>query len=163
MENTQELYSPRDIARLKRKNNIEKVVVWLIAAAVLAVCVLLCVNTTTANAVRMEYSTIAVFTVAGWVDLYLLRFAVAYGRHEIQHAEMLRAGEREELRGVLAVTKERLRIRNSVSIRIVTLEQDGQARRLKVIESRVRQLERLAGRETALYVANGYVAACREL
>ena len=76
---------------------------------------------------------------------------------------MLLSGEGAVYEGVLTVTKERLRIRNSVTIRLVTLEEDGKPRRLKVIETRTARLAALEGRTVRVRVVNGYIAGAAAL
>ena len=160
---TELLYSPEDILRLEKKKRIWTAVLAVIAGGALIACVTLCLITRTANAAQMERAVIVLSGAAGCLCLYLRRFAVAETGHEIAHAEMLLRDESAEYDGVLTVTKERLRIRNSIAIRLVSLTEGGEVRRLKVIESRAKRLSAYEGRTVRLRVVNGYVAGVRAL
>lgn len=135
-------------------------VLWVTALGAVGLCVLLCAMTRTGNETLMEGLAIAAFTLAGWFWLYVRRFVVAAGKRELQHAQLLRRGERTEYRGTLTVTKERLIIRGSIPIRrLILTAPDGARQPLNVIESRARRLEGLQ-EVTAVYAVNHYAAAC---
>ena len=157
------LYSPEDLRRLEKKKRMWTGLLAFIAGAALLTCAALCLMTTTANAPRMERSVIVLSGAAGCFCLYFRRFAVAETQHEIDHARMLLHDEGTEYAGTLSVTRERLRIRNSVTIRIVTLDEAGKSRRLKIIETRVKRLAPLEGRAVRVRVVNGYIAGAAAL
>ncbi len=163
MKTINELYSPEEISRLEIKKKKWRAVFWCIALGALAGCVGLALGTRTANEPQMQRSAILLSTAAGWVDLYIRRFVISALGHEITHAGMLLESERQSCEGVLTVTKERLRIRNSVTIRMLQLENGGKPQRVKVIETKVGALEALNGRRVRLWTANGYAAAWEEL
>ena len=163
METIRELYSPEEISRLEKKRKNWRLAFWRIAALARAGGVWLCFLTRTANEPQMERAAIVLSIAAGWVDLYIRRFVIAAAGHEITHARMLLETERETCEGVVDVTAERLRIRNSVSIRTVKLTDAGQARRLKVIEEKAGALAAVNGKRLRLYTANGYIAAWEAL
>ena len=151
------LYGPEDLRRLDNRIRFTRCLCWALGLAALAVCVTMCCLTTTGSAGRLELCCIAVWTLAGWVVLYLRRFTVAEARLERQHAEMLSRGEAPEtLRGRVTVTAEKLRIVGSIRITIVLLENESGTRRLKVCTSRARKL-REAGEKLTLYLSNGYI------
>ena len=151
------LYSPEDCSRLDRKIQATRAVCCCLAAAALIACVTLCVLTDSANAGRNELACIAIWVLAGWVVLYLRRFTLKEARDERQHAEMLHSGDKETLRGRVTVTKERMRIVNSIRFTLVSVENEQGTRRLRVCTSREKKL-RAAGDTLTLYVVNGYVA-----
>lgn len=163
MKALHELYSPEEISRLENKRKRWRIVFWCIAGAALAGCVGLCFLTRTANEPQMARAAILLSIAAGWTDLYIRRFVVAAAGHEITHARMLLETERDAWEGVVGVTSERLRIRRSVSIRMVRLEDAGQTRRLKVIEEKAGALAALDGKRARIYTSNGYIAAWEEL
>ena len=151
------LYGPGELSRLERKIRYTRILCWTLGLAALTACVVLCVKTDSGNADRMELACIGIWTVVGWLVLYLRRFTLAEARFERQHAGMLSQGEAETLRGRVTVTQERLRIVNSIRITIVLLENEEGKRRLKVCSSRARAL-REAGDVLTLYLVNGYIA-----
>ncbi len=158
METIRDLYSPEDISRLQKK--IKREWAWVLGGAglTLALCVALCCLTTTANWRRMELAVIAVSTLGGWFVIYRRLYGLRDGRHELQHAEYLRDEPRSLLRGRLGVTKERMRIKNSIRFRVLTLEDGEQVRRLKVNENRVKALKEWDGKPVTVSLAGGYVA-----
>ena len=162
MEKKTELYRPGDPGTLKKKYDASLAAVWTVAAAALAACVLFCVFTNTANALRMEMLAVAAFTVGGWVVIYLLTFVTAALKHEEEHATRILAGERTAVRGRVRLEKRTIRIRKSISVRTATVTDGGESRRLYVDACRARELERaLAGGEKLceLDVVGGYLAA----
>lgn len=152
-----ELYSEKDIVRLKRKIDVWSVVTGVVAAAALAACIALVSATGTANAQRMELLTVAVSTAAGWICIYIMAFVVTAGRRELVHANMLRTDERRRVEGEVAVTKERLIIRRSIAVRRVEVRTAGETSRFLVCDTRAKCLE--SAKAVAVYIANGYVAA----
>ena len=153
-----ELYTRDELDRLGRKIRRRTAALIAVFAAATAVCAALCVLTTTGNAAAMERAAIAVFTPAGWFCLYHLRFTVLEGKHELTHGEMLLSGERETVAGVIALSPETLRIKNSIRIRRVTVTDGGASRRVTVNARKAALLEDIDGPVT-LFVVNGYVAA----
>ena len=163
MNTINELYSPGDISRLEKKRRTWRLVFWTIALAALAGCVGLALHAHTANELQMEHAAIVLSAAAGWVDLYIRRFVIVDTRHEITHARMLMEETRQSCEGVLTVTRERLRIKNSVTVRMVQLDDHGSVRRVRVIESKAGVLSGLSGRRVRIYTANGYAAAWEAL
>ena len=162
MSRKTELYSPSDPERLKKKHDAWLTAVCLIAAAALILCVVFCLLTGTANAMRMELLSVAVFTLAGWVDIYLLTFAVAALNRERDHALRMLSPERETVRGDVELEKKTVRIPRSIAVRAVTVTGEGRPRRLYVNAGRCGALEQALGdgkRVCELDVVGGYVAA----
>ena len=162
MNGKTELYRPEDIGTLKKKYHAWLTVVCLIAAAALAACVLFCLRTGTANALRMEILAVSVFTVAGWVDIYLLTFVVSALHREEEHAARMLAGDRETMGGKVELGRETIRIRKSIAVRSVTVSHGNETRRLFVNARRALPLERaLAAGDTEceLDTVGGFVAA----
>ena len=157
MEMMTPIYSPEDLRQLEQKRTVSAALCWILGLGGFAVCVTLCALANTRNAQKMELHCIAVWVLAGWVVLYLRRFALQETRLELQHARMLAAGEAETVCGRVTVTKERLRIINSIRITMVELENEGGKRRLKVCTSREKKLK-AAGDELTLYLVSGYIA-----
>ena len=155
---TMMFYRPEDQDRLKEKEKKARAWVWALAGLTLALCVLFCCLTNTANAGRMEIATLITSCVGGWLVIYGRTFGVQEARHEREHAAYLIEAEQTAVRGKLTVTKERLRIRGSIRIRILLLEDGKATRRLKVNETKVRALRPWDGKTVTLILAGGYVA-----
>ena len=158
METIQKLYRPEDLPRLEKKIKRERRLIWALAGLTLAACILLACLTNTANAEEMELAAIVCSTVGGWLVIYRRLFGLLEARYELQHARYLLETPGDILRGRLSITKERLRIKNSIRIRILLLEDGEQTRRLKVNETRVKALRPWDGRQVTVELAGGYVA-----
>lgn len=163
MDTIRELYGRQDIERLEKTSKRAGLAAALIAAATLAACVLLCCLTTTDNAAAMEKAAVWTSVAGGWIVIYLWNNPVRDLRHERGHAEMLLEGERETIEGVLALSKQRMRIRGSIRFYDLTLQDGEEKHRSKVIASRAPMLRAEEGKRLRLYVVNGYAAAWEEL
>lgn len=152
-----ELYSDAELARLGTQIRRRRALHGLIAAAALAACIAMIACTSTRNAAQMEMATILVSTVAGWIIIYGSVFAVSARRRELRHATMLHEEAREEVRGAVTVTDERIAIRRSITARRVEVRGEGEVQRLLVCESRAAALA--AAGASAVYTVHGYVAA----
>ena len=130
MGTQRDFYGPADLGRLDRKIRRERLAVWGLAALTLGLCVLFCSLTTTRNAGRMELYTLVTSCLGGWIVIYLRVFGLQESLHEREHARYLMRSERKTVRGKLGITKERMRIKNSIRFRILTLEEDGKTQRL---------------------------------
>ena len=166
MNEKTELYRREEPAALNKRRRAWLAAVGVIAAGALTACVIFCLCTRTANALRMELSAIGVFTLAGWVDIYLLTFHVAALRREELHARRMLDGPRETVCGRTTLAEGTIRIRRSIAVRTVTVHGLERERRLYVNAARAGALERaLQGSERSceLDVVSGYVAAFRVL
>lgn len=152
-----ELYGDSDMARLKRRIKGWTVGLCVLAVAALVACIAMAASVRTENATRLELTAVAVSTVAGWIVIYGAIFVVAATRRELTHAEMLHREPRERVVGAVTVTKERLIIRKSITVRRVEVCGADGTRRLLVCESRAKKLA--AGDAAAVYAAYGYIAA----
>ena len=158
MDTIEMLYSPEDIPRLERKIKRERALVWGLSGLTLGLCVLFCCLTTTANAERMELAAIVSSSLGGWLVIYRRLFCLQDARHELEHARHLLETPGSPLRGRLSVTKERLRIKNSICLRILLLDDGETRRRLKVNETRVKALQKWDGAQVTVLLVGGYVA-----
>ena len=158
MDTIQKLFRPEDLSRLENKIKRERAWIFGLAGATLALCVLCCCLTTTANAEQMELAAVSISTVGGWLVIYRRLFGLQETRYELQHAQYLSQEHEELLRGRLTITKERMRIKSSIRFRVLLLEGGGETRRLKVDESRVKALKPWDGETVTVALAGGYVA-----
>ena len=158
MNEHREFYRPEDLDRLKQKEKKERAWVWALSGLTLCLCVLFCCLTNTANAPRMERATLVTSCLGGWLVIYRRVFGMQEARHEREHASYLLTAERTTVRGKVTITKDRLRIRDSIRIRILLLEDGKKTQRLKVNETWVRALRPYNGKTVTLTLAGGYVA-----
>ena len=158
MDTNELLYSPEDLPRLEKKIKVERVLVWALAGLTLGLCVLFCCLTNTANAQRMELAAVVTSTLGGWCVIYRRLFGLQETRHELEHARHLLESPLETAEGTLQITKEKLRIKNSIRIRIVSLEDGEQKRRLMVNETRLKRLLPYDGQRVRLGLVGSYIA-----
>ena len=158
MEHLNDLYRPEDLSRLEKKIKRERAWIWILAGATLALCVLFCCLTDSRNAGRMELAAEICSCLGGWLVIYRRIFGLQEAKHQREHVQHLLEAPRTSLRGRLTITKERMRIKNSIRFRVLLLDDGEQLRRLKVNETRVRLLRPFDGKEVTLELADGYVA-----
>lgn len=153
-----ELYAPSALERMRRQKKALGIFLLAFAAMALAACILLCVKTNTRNIhVTMRW-TILTSIVAGWIVIYFYVFGYRQKKREIAHGENVNHGERETLRGRVEITKQWVRIRDSITVRKVIVHMGSRERTVNLNSTRVRQLQK-AGENLILYVSHGYVTA----
>ncbi len=152
-----ELYSEAEMARMRRRILCWQRFLTGLAAAALAACIGMILLTNTLNAQRMELTTVAVSTAAGWVELYCISFILVPARREMAHAAMLHTEERSSVAGEVILTEERVQIRNSITARRVEVRGESGTSRLLVCDSRATRLSSLGA--AVLYTCHSYVAA----
>ena len=153
-----ELFSCAETARLERRRKAGMLLAALSALAGLTACIVLCCMTSTANAAHMEPTVIAAGVLGGWLAFAFWSLVAQDAKLEKGHAQMLLAGERTAVPGTVCVTDERLRIRGSITIRKVTVDNGTSVRKLNVNERKAKALQ-AAGPDITLYAVNGYAAA----
>lgn len=153
-----ELYHPERLAKLERRRQFVKYLLWVLAFAALGVCVYLTAHVTTRNYYHMLLTCICVSVGAAWLIIYLGTFVVRGGRQEIEHAAHLADGRREAVTGRVTVEKRKVRIRNSITLRKVRVDTDKGPVSLSVHIDKADQLKK-AGERLTLYAVHGYVVA----
>ena len=153
-----ELYPPERLERLARNRILVKRLLWALALAALAVCVILTARVNTRNIYRMLVACICVSVAAAWIIIYFGIYVVRDGGRELAHAANLQDGPRETVDGRVTVLKGRVRIRNSITLRKVRVETDRGSTLLSVHADKAEQLIR-AGERLKLYTVHGYVVA----
>lgn len=117
------LYSSQETEQMKKRAGISLFVALAFLCGGLILCVSLCARVNTGNAHAMFLRVVTAFTLAGWCAILLLRLQYFPARAEYRHALYLNAGEAEECRGVLSVSRQRFRIPRSVTVRRIVLRQ----------------------------------------
>lgn len=130
------LYRPEDIPALEQKEKKRKAVCLAAALLTLAVCVGCCLAAKTATMAAMEKAAAAACILGGWFVLYWRRFGLQDARQEVIHARRMLAGPAEELAGTVALTGERLRIKSSILVYPLRLE-DTERPQLLYVNARV--------------------------
>ena len=153
-----ELYPPERLARLERRRRLVKRLLYLLALAALAVCVVLTGRANTRNIYDMLLACICVSVGAAWIIIYFGVYAVRDPGRELEHARHLADGPREAVTGKVTVSDRIVRVRNSVTLRKLRVETARGPVELNVHVDKTRDLRR-AGERLTLYTVHGYVVA----
>ena len=152
-----ELYPPERLAWLRVRIERTRKLLWALAIAAAAACVALCLTTDNFNLYRRLAQCIAVSVGAGWLIIYFGTYVVRDGRRELEHAANL-TDEREQITGTVTVLRQKVRLRSSITLRKVRVENEDGSRVLNVHIDKADQLRR-AGERLTLYVSHGYITA----
>ena len=158
METWVELYPPAQRKRTRRARIVASLLFWAVALGGLLFCVLACLRAAPGAERALLRRLLLGAVPCGWACIALQRGLCAPLRRFAAHAEHLRAGERETLHGTVTVTDELMRIRRSIAVRTVLLD-DGQTQRRLSIYAPYARLLGAPPREMSLAVAGSYVAA----
>ena len=109
-------------------------------AAALILCTALCFRVNTANAERMLYTVILLFTCAGWIAILLLRLVYFPSAAVSRHMKSILGGEEEELEGNLTLTRDAFQIPKGILVRKAMLTQEDETRTLNLDARYVQQL-----------------------
>lgn len=153
-----ELYEPERLARMERRCRLVKRLLYLLALAALAVCVVLTCRVNTHNIYDMLLSCICISVGAAWIIIYFGIYVVRDGGRELAHAKHLADGPREALTGRVTILPLKVRIRNSVTLRKLRVETAKDTVECSVHADKAEALRR-AGERLTLYTVHGYVVA----
>ena len=108
--------------RCKAREKRASLAFRILAAAVPAAFIVLCLLIRTGNAKTMHALLLSVTAVLGSAAIVVYVLVLRPARRELKHMEMLRSGTRAELEGTLTLTKETIRVPRSVLVRRAVLE-----------------------------------------
>ena len=157
MDKKIELFSSDLLERRKRENRIWERGLIIFAVAALAVCIILCAVTNTANSGVTGPAVIAVSIVCGWIFIYFWIFRVQAEKRLCRHAETMLTGQREATEGVCERTDELVRIKGSITIRKLRLTGESGARRVSAEREAADRIP--CGVKIRLYTVNNYACA----
>ncbi len=156
-----ELYAPARLERLARRCRLVKRLLYLLALAALAVCVALTCRVNTRNIYDMLLACICVSVGAAWIIIYFGVYTVRAGRQELAHAKTLADGPREAVTGRLTQLPLKVRLRNSITLRKLSVETAKGSVACSVQLERAKELPR-TGSCLTLYTVHGYAVAWQE-
>lgn len=111
-----ELYQKNELENLRRKLFIQIALLAAVAVLTLAACIAICTKVSAYNAKELLYWCVGISTAGSWIALSIRIFGIDGTRAAIKHTETMLEGERETVTGTFALTNERVRIRNGVSL-----------------------------------------------
>ena len=136
------LYLQSDIDRLRRQTAL-----WIAAAGgvlvvTLALCIMFCVRTHTANAPAMLRNTILTSILGGWIALTLRIFVIDELCYAKKHTEAMLQGPRETVTGTFTRTDEHIRIRRGVSMQKIQADTEGRTLALQLYDGAAKRFPR---------------------
>ena len=156
-----ELYPPERLERLKRRRKWVRLLLILLAAAALAVCVVLTCRVNTRNIYDMLLACICVSVGTAWIIIYFGIYTVRDAGRELEHAKHLAEGPREAVTGRVTLLNQKVRVRNSITLRKLRVETKKGPVLLNVHADKAEALRR-AGERLTLYTVHGYVTAWQQ-
>ena len=115
------LYSQADALRMDRRAKISLYLSGALILSALIICILLCARVNTANAEKMLYTVIGLFTLAGWAAILLFRLIYLPGAAAFRHMKSILDGEEAEMEGILTLTAASFKIPKSILVRKIIL------------------------------------------
>ena len=110
------LYSNEEKNRMKKRAMICLAAACVVLGGAFIACVVLCAQVRTANAERLLYWVIGLFTLAGWAFILLLSLGYWPFQAEYRHMEGILNGPEEMAEGRLTVSPVTFRIPKSIVI-----------------------------------------------
>lgn len=127
-----EFYSQEALARMRRQVRRTGTLALSLTLAATAVCVFLCTRVTTGNALRLQWTVIGLFTLTGWTALLLTNLVIRPCRAEADHMAGILREEPEEHSGILHSLPGAFRIPKSITVRSLTLQEEGATLELRL-------------------------------
>ncbi len=125
-------YSQADALRQERRAKISRAAACALLAGALIACAALCARVNTGNAERMLYTVIGLFTLAGWIAIFLLRLVYFPSAAVFRHIKSILGEEETELEGKLALTPDAFQIPKGILVRKAALEGEDETRVLNL-------------------------------
>ena len=143
-----EFYTADDLVRLTKKYKFWRAVLIVFSAAVLCACIVIVALTNGRNEGAMRIA----------VAIYIASFPFLGSRRLAEHISHMLEGEREEHVGAAKVSPVKFKIRNSITVRKVTLTDGGREERVNV-NSDMAYLVPQDGKRYAFGTVHGYIVA----
>ena len=153
-----ELYPPQRLEKLAKRRVLVKRLLFVLALAALALCVILTSGVNTRNLYQRCLTCIGVSVGTAWIIIYFGIYHVRDVGRELEHARHLTEGPRETLTGRVTLLKLKVRVRNSITLRKVRVETEEGPVTVSVHADHAEKLRR-AGERLTLYLVHGYVTA----
>ncbi|MBQ7670861.1 MAG: hypothetical protein IJS45_09100 [Clostridia bacterium] len=153
-----EFYTADDLVRLTKKYKFWRAVLIVFSAAVLCACIVIVAFTNGRNEGAMRIAVSVTSGVGGAVAIYIASFPFLGSRRLAEHISHMLEGEREEHVGAAKVSPVKFKIRNSITVRKVTLTDGGREERVNV-NSDMAYLVPQDGKRYAFGTVHGYIVA----
>ena len=163
MPNMKTLYDEAVLNRLKKRKTILLTVTVVILAVTVGVCIYLAATATTATMDRHEFITMAVFVLGGWTCMTLYYWGIGELKKESAHMEHMLEKTPEVLIGDVELTRQWVRIPNSITIREVKFDDGEHVKNLHLNRRFVKEFPAKDKKiRMKLNVASGYIIGYEE-
>lgn len=115
------LYTPEASQHWQRRASLARIIGPGLVVLALIVCIVLCTMVNTANAQQMLFACMSIFTLAGWICIFLLYAVWAPARAQATHIAGMLEQEPELYEGELTIHSDSFRIPKSVTVRKAAL------------------------------------------
>ena len=153
-----EFYTADDYARLTKKYKVWRTVLIVFCAAILCACIVIVAMTDARNEGAMRIAVSVTSGVGGAVAIYIASFPFLGSRRLAEHISHMLDGEREEHVGAAKVSPMKFKIRNSITVRRVTLTDEGREEHVNVNADMARLVPQ-DGKRYAFETVHGYIVA----
>lgn len=152
------LYTKEKADQLRRKADQARTAAWLTAASALTACIVMCCLVRTANAGALQITVISVSVLAGWAVILLTALVTRPARAEAEHMLGLLADTPQEHEGILTLKPDWVSIPKSITVRKVSLEENGSTLSLNLNSRMVSALPENGSRVRLLTVRSYIIA-----
>ncbi len=134
------LYSKQAAAAWKKRAVLRLGGLWGLMLGMLAVNIFLCTTITGRNGQQVLFCMIGLSVLAGWAAILLYAYGYRPAKARAVHMAGIVQEEGEIFSGVLRRTEDVFTIPNSVTVRQITLETNGETKRFQADTALLRQL-----------------------
>jgi hypothetical protein len=155
-----ELYQKNELEKLRRVLFFQIAMLAAVAAIALTACIVICTKVSAYNSKELLYWCVGISTAGSWIALSIRIFGIDGTRSAIKHTAAMLEGERETVTGTFALTGERVRVRNGVSMIRVLCDSSERVGTLQLYE---KKRERFNAQNTErVQTVYGFVVAYEE-
>ena len=154
-----ELYSEKELARVKRGLALLRAGAVALALITLGLCVYFCISADRHYPKDALIRTIACSCIGGWAVITLRVFFISRLRYRRDHIKAMLEGRREEITGSFALTRERTFIIKGVAMRRVEVTGNEREHSLQVYDRKAPLFN--ADKATAVYAVHGFIVGYR--
>lgn len=158
MENVIELYSLDENSRLKKKIKIWTVALGVFVFLAIAACIVLLFLTNTENARRMMIIVIVISSVAGCVAIYVALNVISATARRVAHSDIMLSECREMVYGSFTVSKYKVKIKNSITVKHVFVS-NGQNMKRLIIDADLESKLPTDGGDYVFFTVHNYIVA----
>lgn len=158
MENIVELYSIEENSKLRKKIKIWTVALGVFVALCLGACITLLCLTNTRNYQSMMVAVIIISSIGGCIAIYVAFNIIAEAARRAAHADIMLSESREIVYGTFTLSKYRVKIKNSITVKHVFVRSGQNMKRISIDEDLVKKLPDDGG-EYVFFTVHNYIVA----